>query len=152
MVVGSALLFAAALILSQLEIDSPIFVIELALILQGFGFGFSMMPNSVTGLNSLPGRFVAQATSVRQLNVRVMASFGVALLATILAIQLGDMTTTGAEVAGSAAARDVYKTVFGAMAISAGIATALGFFLHGTERNRQLQAERAAEYAAAEVL
>lgn len=151
-VVGSALLLVAALIFSRLEVDSPILLIELALICQGFGFGFSMMPNSVTGLNALPSRFVAQATSVRQLNVRVMASFGVALLATILALQLGDLATTGGEVAGSAVAQGAYNTVFGVTAISAGIATVLAFFLPGRERNRQLQADRAAEFTATEAL
>ena len=74
-----------------------------------------MMPNSVTGLNALPGRFVAQATAVRQLNVRVMASFGVAALPTILAIQLGDMSVTGPEVAGSGMAQDANRSVFTVM-------------------------------------
>jgi EmrB/QacA subfamily drug resistance transporter len=151
-VVGSALLLVAALIFSRLDVDSPLLLIELALICQGFGFGFSMMPNSVTGLNALPSRFVAQATSVRQLNVRVMASFGVALLATILALQLGDLATTGADVAGSTVAQGAYNTVFGVTAISAGFATVLAFFLPGRERNRQLQAARAAEYTATEPL
>jgi DHA2 family multidrug resistance protein len=151
-VVGSALLCVSALILSRLEIRSPVYVIEIALICQGFGFGLSMMPNSVTGLNSLPKRFVAQATSVRQLNVRVMASFGVALLATILTMRLGGMSTTGPEVAGSTAAQDAYNTIFLVAAFSAGIATVLAFFLPGKERNRQLQSDRAAEYATAEAL
>jgi EmrB/QacA subfamily drug resistance transporter len=151
-VAGSALLCVSAVIFSQLAIDSPIYLIEIALICQGLGFGLSMMPNSVTGLNALPNRLVAQATAVRQLNVRVVASFGVALLATILAIQLGDMSMTGPEVAGSVAAQDAYNTVFGVAAISAGIAASLGFFLPGKKRNRQLQAERAAEYAGVDAL
>lgn len=151
-VAGSALLCVSAGIFSQLAIDSPIYMIEIALICQGLGFGLSMMPNSVTGLNALPNRFVAQATAVRQLNVRVTASFGVALLATILAVQLGEMSMTGPEVAGSVAAQDAYNTVFGVAAGAAGIATALGFFLPGKERNRQLQSERAAEYAGVEAL
>jgi DHA2 family multidrug resistance protein len=151
-VVGSVLLCAAALILSRLEVDSSVSLIETALVLQGFGFGFSMMPNSVTGLNALPGRFVAQATSVRQLNVRVMASFGVALLATILAIRLNGMATTGAAVADSAIAQDAYNTVFLTMAVSAALAAVLGLFLPGRERNRQLQVDRAAEFSAADTV
>lgn len=151
-VAGSALLCVSAGLLSQLAIDSPIYMIEIAVICQGFGFGLSMMPNSVTGLNALPNRLVAQATAVRQLNVRVTASFGVALLATILAIQLGDMSMTGSEVVGSVAAQDAYNTVFFVAAFSAGIATILAFFLPGKERNRQLQSERAAEYAGVEGL
>lgn len=147
-VVGSALLCVSAAIMSRLAIDSPVYVIEIALVCQGLGFGFSMLPNSVTGLNALPGRFVAQASAVRQLNVRVMASFGVALLATIVAIQLGEMSMTGPEVAGSSEAQTAYNTVFAVMAASAGIATVLALFLPGKERNRQLQTERAEEYGA----
>lgn len=152
-VVGSALLTASAVIFSSLRIDSPIYIIEIALICQGFGFGLAMMPNSVTGLNALPNRFVAQATAVRQLNVRVMASFGVAVLATILALQLGGLPTTSPEIAGSTTAQEAYNTVFFVAAISAAVATVMAFFLPGKEKNRQLQSDRAAEYAmAAETL
>lgn len=147
-VVGSALLCASGVIFSRLRMDSPVSAIEIALICQGFGFGLAMMPNSVTGLNALPNRFVAQATSVRQLNVRVAASLGVAILATILAMQLGDLDTIEGSVAGSAVAQDAYNTVFLIAAISGAAATVLGFFLPGKERNRQLQSDRASEYAA----
>jgi hypothetical protein len=81
-----------------------------------------------------------------------MASFGVALLATILSMRLGGMSTTGPEVAGSVIAQDAYNTIFLVAAFSAGIATVLAFFLPGKERNRQLQSDRAAEYAAADAL
>ncbi|MPZ52793.1 MAG: DHA2 family efflux MFS transporter permease subunit [Acidimicrobiia bacterium] len=148
-VTGSILLAASAFILAQLEVDSPTYIIEIALICQGFGFGLSMMPNSVTGLNALPNRFVAQATSVRQLHVRVMASFGVAVLATLLAVMLGDMSATGTDVAGSVVAQDAYNTVFMVMAGSAVLAAIQGIFLPGKERNRELQSDRAAEYATA---
>lgn len=148
-VVGSTLLGVSAYILSQLGVDSPIYMIEIALVCQGFGFGLAMMPNSVTGLNALPNRFVAQATSVRQLNVRVMASFGVAVLATILATRLGGLSTTSPEIAGSVMAQNAYDTVFGLAAVVAGVAAICGFFLPGRKRNRELQTERAAEYTAA---
>lgn len=148
-VVGSGLLCVSGLILSRLKIDSPISTIEVALVCQGLGFGLAMMPNSVTGLNALPNRFVAQATAVRQLNVRVAASFGVAVLATILALQLGDVTATGPEVAGSGVAQDAYNLVFLVAGISAGVASAMALALPGKERNRELQRERAAEYVTA---
>lgn len=148
-VTGSALLCASGLILSRLTIDSPISVIEIALVCQGLGFGLAMMPNSVTGLNALPNRFVAQATAVRQLNVRVAGSLGVAVLATILAISLGGMTTTGPEVAGSAVAQNAYNLIFLVAGISAGVAATMALFLPGKERNRELQMDRAAEYVTA---
>jgi DHA2 family multidrug resistance protein len=142
---GSALLATSGLILSRLRVDSPVSVIEIALVCQGLGFGLAMMPNSVTGLNALPNRFVAQATSVRQLNVRVSASFGVAVLATVLATRLGDAVASG-TVTGSTTAQDAYDTIFLIAALSAAVATVMAFFLPGKEKNRELQSERAAEY------
>lgn len=148
-VVGSALLGVSALVLAQLRIDSPVQLIVTGLVCQGFGFGLAMMPNSVTALNSLPSRFIAQATSVRQLNIRVFASFGVAVLTTILAIRMGDMAATSPDVAGSTVAQDAYNTVFTIAAALGGLAAVMGLFLPGKEKNRQLQAERSEEFAAA---
>ena len=141
-VTGAVLLSASAAILSRLGIDSAIWVIEVALICQGLGFGFAMMPNSVTGLNALPGRFVAQATAVRQLNTRVVASLGVAVLASVLAMQMG--TDAGVQ-----AGQDAYNTVFFIAAVCSAVGAVLALFLPGSERNRQLQAERSEEYGMA---
>ncbi len=141
-VTGAILLSVSAFILSRLGVDSPTSTIEIAVICQGLGFGLAMMPNSVTGLNALPNRFVAQATAVRQLNVRVMASFGVAVLATVLAMQTGQ--SPSAE-----AAQGAYNTVFLIAAVCAAVGAVLAFFLPGRERNRQLQAERSEEYGMA---
>jgi MFS family permease len=136
---GAVLLSVSAFILSRLGIDSPTYMIEVAVVCQGLGFGLAMMPNSVTGLNALSNRFVAQATAVRQLNVRVMASFGVAVLATVLAMQMGPDPSPGA-------AQDGYNTLFLIASICAAVGAVLALFLPGRERNRQLQAERSEEY------
>lgn len=142
-VIGAVFLGVSAAILSRLGVDAPIAAIEVALVCQGLGFGLAMMPNSVTGLNALPGRFVAQATAVRQLNVRVMASFGVAVLGTILAMVMGAPATADA-----ALAQQAYNTVFLIAAVCAGVAAILAVFLPGRDRNRQLQEDRAAEFGA----
>ncbi len=144
--IGLALLGASAWILGHLSVDSPILTIEGAVVAQGLGFGFAMMPNSVTGLNVLPQRFVAQASAVRQLNTRVAASFGVAVLATILATQMGGVTPDGPTGAGAATAQAAYNTVFLLAAGVAVVAGVLAAFLPGRVRNRQIQAERADEY------
>jgi EmrB/QacA subfamily drug resistance transporter len=153
-VMGAALLAVSAAILSRLDLDSPLYVVEIAVICQGLGFGLAMMPNSVTGLNALPGRFVAQATAVRQLNVRVMASFGVAVLASLLAVQIGGAYPVGPADPGAAAAQSAYNSVFLIAAVVGAVATILALFLPGRGRNRELQEDRAKEYemAAAEAL
>jgi DHA2 family multidrug resistance protein len=148
-VIGSTLLCASAAMFFQLEIDSSVGFIVIALIGQGLGFGLAMMPNAVTGLNAVPARLVAQATSVRQLAIRVISSFGVAGFATILSIQLGALQTTGPDVRGSVLAQDAYNTVFGVAAMFAAAATVLAFWLPGRRRNRLLQSERAEEQSPA---
>ncbi len=147
-VVGLLLLAASAWILSGLSVDSPIWIIEVAVFLQGLGFGFSMMPNSVTGLNALPARYVAQATSVRQLNVRVAASFGVAILATIVASIAGGVSAAGPDASSAPTLQHAYNTVFLIAAGTAVVGAALGGFLPGRHRNSELLAERADEHAA----
>ncbi len=145
-VTGVLLLGVSAWILGHLTLDSPTLTIEIAVIAQGLGFGLAMMPNSVTGLNSLPKRFVAQATAVRQLNVRVAASFGVAVLAGIVATGLEGVSPSGLDGAGAATAQAAYNEMFVIISGLALLAGVLALFLPGRERNRQLQDERAAEY------
>lgn len=139
---GAGLLGVSAWTLGHLSVDSSIVNIELALVAQGLGFGFAMMPNSVTGMNALPNRFVAQASAVRQLNVRVAASMGVAVLSTIVAARGGasDVAQVGSETAQAA-----YNTVFLIAAGVAALAVILGAFLPNTTKYRVIQAERAAE-------
>jgi MFS family permease len=109
---------------------------------QGLGFGFAMMPNAVTGLNALPMRYVASATAIRQLGQRVSASFGVAVLATVLATRLADVAPKD-----TAGAQSAYQTVFLCAAALAVVATVLAVFLPGRQRNRELLSERSTEMA-----
>ncbi len=141
--VGTLLLGSSAWILGHMGENVSTVTIEVAVVLQGLGFGFAMMPNSVTGLNSLPRRFVAQASGVRQLNVRVSASFGVAVLASIIAGQVGGLSPV--TPAGAMASRSAYNHAFVIAAVLGGVACVLALFLPGSERNRELMADRAAE-------
>ncbi|HRW38891.1 MAG TPA: DHA2 family efflux MFS transporter permease subunit [Aquihabitans sp.] len=143
-VVGSIFLAVSAWILSRLTLGSSTTTIEVAIVAQGLGFGFAMMPNSVTGMNALPKRFVAQASAVRQLNVRTAASFGVAVLGSILATHLAGIDPTSA--ADAADAQAAYGTIFSIAAGMGVLAAVLGCFLPSPTRNRELLAERAAEH------
>jgi DHA2 family multidrug resistance protein len=142
--VGAALLGVSAFVLGHLQLDSSTLHIEVALVLQGFGFGLAMMPNSVTGMNALPSRFVAQATSIRQLTLRVAASFGVAVLSTVV-VAGGGAAETEIAVGGRADAQVAYNHVFLIAAAVAAVAVVLGAFLPDSARNRALQDERARE-------
>lgn len=51
---GAVVLTIAALILGTLSLTSPIWVVLVGMIVQGFGSGFALMPVAVTGMNALP--------------------------------------------------------------------------------------------------
>lgn len=145
---GGALLATSATILANLSVSSSLLTIELALVAQGLGFGFALMPNGVTSMNVLPSRFVAQASGLRQLNTRVAASFGVAVLATVVAMKMGAVSPAGPDGVAADTAQAAYNQVFVIAAIVAGCATALAVLLPDRARTMQIQRERAAEHRA----
>lgn len=144
-VAGSLLLAMSAWMLGHLRIDSHLAVVEVAVVLQGLGFGFAMVPSTVAGMNALPHRFVAQAAAVRQLNVRVAASFGIAILAAIVAMRMGAVSPAGPHAIGAETAEAAYNTVFLIIAGIGAVAAVLGVFLPGSRRTREMQELRARE-------
>lgn len=113
----------------------------------GVGFGIAMMPNTVAGLNSLPARFLATGSAVRQLSRQVAGSVAVAGLTAIVSSQLsGHLAFTGQHTVeqAQAAYNDVF--VWGFWALVATIAVAL--FLPGKQQVLELQRARQAEQEA----
>ena len=148
---GAALLTTAALILGTLDPDTALGIVLVGMIVQGFGSGFALMPVAVTGMNSLPGRYVAQASAVRNLNSRVAASFGIAVLASIVATQMGSVSAEAAtSPVQQATAQSAYNSVFLIGAAGTVVAFVLAFFLPNAEQNRALHAARADEHDTAD--
>jgi DHA2 family multidrug resistance protein len=75
--------------LGHLHADTSEVVVGTWLFVGGLGVGLSMMPNTVIAMNSVHGRYVAQASAVRSLNRQIAASLGTAVLASILASRIG---------------------------------------------------------------
>jgi EmrB/QacA subfamily drug resistance transporter len=75
--------------LGHLAVDTPMWVVAAWLFVGGIGVGLAMMPNTVIAMNSVHGRYVAQASAVRSLNRQIAASLGTAILASILAGRIG---------------------------------------------------------------
>jgi DHA2 family multidrug resistance protein len=75
--------------LGHLHADSSETIVALWLFVGGLGVGLSMMPNTVIAMNSVHGRYVAQASAVRSLNRQIAASLGTAVLASVLASRIG---------------------------------------------------------------
>lgn len=145
---GAGLLATSATILAHLSVTSSMITIGAALVAQGLGFGFALMPNAVTSMNVLPSRFVAQAAGVRQLTTRVAASFGVAVLATVVAMKMGAVSAAGPDDIDASTAQAAYNQVFLIVSGIAAFATVLAFFLPDRARTMQIQSERAAEHRA----
>jgi EmrB/QacA subfamily drug resistance transporter len=141
--IGLAITASSFWPLGHLQIDTPMWVVSIWLFVGGLGVGLAMMPNTVIAMNSVHGRFVAQASAVRSLNRQVAASLGTAVLASFLASRIGPIGSHAGKPTVSALAG--YNDVFLiALAFALGALTC-AFWLPGKEAARALQEERRAE-------
>jgi DHA2 family multidrug resistance protein len=133
--------------LSTLTPNSSEIWLMVWLFVSGVGFGIAMMPNTVAGLNSLPGPLLATGSAIRQLSRQVAGSVAVAALTAVVTFQLsGHLAYTGQHTA--AQAQDAYNDVFrfGFWALLATLVIAL--FLPGKAKSLELQRARTAEQVA----
>ncbi|TYB42477.1 DHA2 family efflux MFS transporter permease subunit [Actinomadura chibensis] len=143
---GMVAMAVPTLALARLAPDTPVSWILLVLIVQGLGMGVSMMPTTVAAMNVLPGRFVAQASSVVALNRQISGAVGTAFLAALLVAALGSVSPEGLRTATDIArAQDAYNHVFLTTTCALAAAVVPALFLPGRRRMRRLQLQRAAE-------
>ncbi|WP_344896302.1 DHA2 family efflux MFS transporter permease subunit [Actinomadura meridiana] len=146
-VIGMVGMAVPTLALARLEPGTPIAWILAVLVVQGLGMGIAMMPTTVAAMNVLPGRFVAQASSVTALNRQISGALGTAFLAALLVAALGSVSPDGphspAEITH---AQDAYNHIFLATACALAAAVVPALFLPGRRRMRCLQRQRAAEH------
>ncbi|MEO5723948.1 MAG: DHA2 family efflux MFS transporter permease subunit, partial [Ilumatobacteraceae bacterium] len=115
------------------------------LFISGAGFGLAMMPNTVAGLNSLPGNLIATGSAIRQLSRQIAGSVAIAALTAVVSFQLsGHLQFTGEHTVGQA--QTAYNDVFvlGFWALVATVVLAL--FLPGKAHSLAMQRDRAAEH------
>jgi EmrB/QacA subfamily drug resistance transporter len=129
--------------LGHLRVDTPMAVVAAWLFLGGFGVGLAMMPNTVIAMNSVHGRYVAQASAVRSLNRQVAASFGTAILASILASRIGAIGSHAGKPTPAALAG--YNDLFIIAMVFAIAAFVCAFWLPGKRGAHALQEERRRE-------
>ena len=143
---GVVILTLAAWFLGHLRAGSSVTWIILVLVIQGAGTGLALMPNTVTAMNALPARLVAQGSAVRAVNRQIAGSLGTAVLASIVAARIGTVSAGRAvpPAAGQAAYNVVYLIGFGAGVL----AIVLAIFLPGRARMRELQRQRSEEFVA----
>jgi EmrB/QacA subfamily drug resistance transporter len=135
-VVGLMCMIAATATLGLVRLGTPVGVIVGALCLQGFGMGLTTAPATVSALNALPDRFVAQVSAVRSLNTQVAGAVAIAALSALVAARMGADPSPAREQA-------AYDTAF--LAASAGLCVALVLALRLPRRPGE---GRAAEHTA----
>jgi MFS family permease len=104
--VGLSLTGLGLLGLTQIQSDTPMWMVEGMLFLLGLGMGSTMMPSMTAALSSLQRHEIARVTSGMNVVQRVGGSVGTALLAVVLSHQIASvMPSTGVQESGLAVAR-----------------------------------------------
>lgn len=132
--------------LAHLEPDVPQRRIAEILVVQGLGMGLVMMPTTLAAMNSLPARFVAQASAMNNLVRQLGGALGIAVLSAVVVASVGDVSPVGLPAEQTQAA---YNRVFVIATWSFLFATIVAaIFLPGRKQARRDQDNRAAEMAA----
>lgn len=97
--VGLSLVAIGMLSLTQIQSDTPMWLIEGTLFVLGLGMGATMMPSMTASLSTLQRHEIARVTSGMNVIQRVGGSIGTALLAVVLSHQMATITP-GAGTAG----------------------------------------------------
>lgn len=82
--VGLLIIGLSTMELHAISQQTPIGWIKGILVIRGIGIGLCMMPLSTAGMNTLPNHLIGRASSLSNLIRNVMASFGIAVLTSIM--------------------------------------------------------------------
>ncbi|MGF7049018.1 EmrB/QacA subfamily drug resistance transporter [Paenibacillus sp. DS2015] len=92
--VGMTIISVGLFMLSQITVDTAIFMVVLPLILMGAGMGLTMMPLNTHVLNAAPRRLVNRVTPLTAATQQVVTSFAIAGLTGYLTSKIVSYTTT----------------------------------------------------------
>jgi EmrB/QacA subfamily drug resistance transporter len=96
-VVGLTIIGLSTIELHNIAQNTPHHWITMMLVVRGIGIGLCMMPLSSAGMNSLPNHMIGRASSLSNVIRNVMASFGIAVLTTIMTNRTANVATRIAE-------------------------------------------------------
>jgi EmrB/QacA subfamily drug resistance transporter len=82
--VGLAVLTVTTFLFHNLAVDTPTATVLLWLVLRSFGMGLAMMPVQTAGMTWIPPDEISRASAVTNILQRVAASFGLAVLTSLL--------------------------------------------------------------------
>ena len=145
---GMTIVTIGTWLLSRLTPETPIPHLVAILLVSGLGTGLALTPNTVAAMNSLPNRFLAQASALRSLNRQVSAALGTAVLSAFVVAQLGVVAPVITDADSIAQAQNTYNRVFLIATAFLILTVFTALFLPGRRRTLQFQQERAAEHRA----
>jgi DHA2 family lincomycin resistance protein-like MFS transporter len=122
---GLILTTVSAAAFGLLQVDSPLAIVIVLLVVNNVGIVLCTMPVTVMGLAAVATRLVPQAAALRSLTRQVSGALGTAVLATIITAQVGELTFATASPDELEDAQAAYNLGF---FVSAGIA-AVGLVL-----------------------
>ncbi|KIL40059.1 major facilitator transporter [Gordoniibacillus kamchatkensis] len=96
-VVGLTIIGCSTLELHHIAQNTPHGWIQWLLVIRGIGIGLCMMPLSTAGMNGLPNHMIGRASAMSNVIRNVMASFGIAVLTSIMTKQSSNIGTRIAE-------------------------------------------------------
>jgi len=83
-VAGLGLVAGTTYLLRHITVDMPVHHLQVLLCVRGVGLGLSMMPLMTAGMNTVPGPQVGEASALMNVVRQVAASFGIALVTSVL--------------------------------------------------------------------
>jgi EmrB/QacA subfamily drug resistance transporter len=116
LVIGTSVMLVALVALANIGLTTPLWLISVLLVFQGFGMGLHAAPATVAAMDTLPSELLGQGSAMRSLTSQVAGALSVATLSAVLSVA----TPTGAS---PAQAQDAYNVVF--YVASAGMVGAL---------------------------
>jgi EmrB/QacA subfamily drug resistance transporter len=134
--VGLALVVVSAVAFGMLQVDTPLAVVIVLMVVNNVGIVLSTMPVTVVGLSAVAPRLVPQAAALRSLTRQVSGALGTAVLATIITAQVGQLTLATADAEDLERAQQAYNTGFLVSAAIAAIGLVLARFLPGPDSVR----------------
>lgn len=81
---GISILIVSLVPFVSLDMDTTYRTITLGMILRGIGFGMTIMPVTVLGMNAVPLAMISRASSINNTIRQVAGSFGIAMLSTLM--------------------------------------------------------------------
>jgi MFS family permease len=133
--VGMALMGGGALVLTQVSVGASYFGdIFFGLLIFGPGVGLAFVTASIAALAGVPERESGLASGLSNTSFQIGAALGVAIVTTVAVSRTDDYLVTTTDADPLVALTEGFQSAFFAVALLAGIGTALALLLLGRPR------------------